>query len=430
MSETAATTGGGWRDFRFLWAGQSTSLFGDQFLKFVLPVLAVQLLGVSESKAILLTFSLSVPFLIIGLPAGAIVDRLPRRLTMIVCDGTQAVIYTLTAILAFYGALTFPLMMFFMLLAGSAFVFFQIASTSIIPEIFRTGRDMQRGNSRLFLSESVMETLGPMTAGPLVAAFGVVSALVINAVTFIGSLSAFLFIKAGDARPDSESDKKEKGWLYRDIREGLAFVISHPRIEPVVSCGVIYVLFARMIEVSLVLYCLNVLGLSAATAGVVVGIAAVGFPVGNILSPHALNRFGTARTLVFGAVVSIAGLIMIPVSGAAGNVAALLAASFVHGLGEGLFGPTALTLRQSETPVKLLGRMNSVQRFFMWGAIPLGSLLTAFFVSLVGLSGVLWIGGVGTSLCLPMLLRRGIWKELRTPNPQSDPATLSEKNSP
>lgn len=406
--------GGGWRDFRLLWFGQSASWFGDQFMKFVLPVFAVQLLGVSESKAIFLTFALSLPFLLIGLPAGAIVDRLPRRLTMIGCDAIQTAVYTAAAIMALSGSLSYTLTLVFMLIAGSAFVFFQVASNSLLPEMFANNSEMQRANSRLFFSESLMDTLGPMAAGPIIAAFGIVAALAINAATFVSSLLSLMFIRAG-GRPPQPPEETRPGWLYRDIREGLFFVIRHPRIEPVVSCGLIYVLFARMIEVSLVLYCLQVLGLDGPTTGFVVGVAAAGFPLGNLMSPLALSRLGAARTLVIGACVSVFGLIMIPLSGSTGQITALVAASFVHGIGEGVFGPTALTLRQSETPIRMLGRMNSVQRFFMWGAIPLGSLLTAALVEPIGLLGVLWVGGLGTTFCLPLLLRRGIWLELRAP---------------
>ncbi|MEV4068063.1 hypothetical protein AB0J22_48800, partial [Nonomuraea dietziae] len=82
--------------------------------------------------------------------------------------------------------------------------------------------------------------------------------------------------------------------------------------------------------------------------------------------------------------------------------------SVVHCVGEGAFSPTSITLRQTETPAELLGRVGSVQRFLLWGAIALGSLAAAGMTALAGLSASVWVGALGTVLCLPALLRRGI----------------------
>jgi MFS family permease len=175
-------------------------------------------------------------------------------------------------------------------------------------------------------------------------------------------------------------------------------VFRHGKIEPAISCGVVYVSFLSMIESSLVLYCKDVLGLSAASIGLVVGATAAGFPIGNLLSPKLVDRVGLGRTLAFSAVVAVCALVLTPIAEAAGSVPALILASIIHGVGEGAFGPTSLTLRQTETPAALLGRVNSVQRFLIWGAIPFGSLMT--FVCM------------GTALCLPVLMRRGLLREV------------------
>ena len=174
--------------------------------------------------------------------------------------------------------------------------------------------------------------------------------------------------------------------MLRDIREGLAFVFRHDRIEPAISCGVVYVAFLSMIESSLVLYCKDVLGLNAASIGLVVGATAAGFPIGNLLSPKLVTRVGVGRTLAFSAATSVFGLMLTPVAGAVGSVTALILASIVHGVGEGAFGPTSLTLRQTEATGALLGRVNSVQRFLIWGAVPFGSLMTFVCIDLWGLS--------------------------------------------
>ena len=401
------------RDFRILWAGQSLNLLGDQILVVALPLLAVQVMGVSASQAVLLPFFLFVPFLIFGLPAGAIVDRLSRRLTMIVCDTIQAVVFVLVTALALNGILTFPMLVLLVTIAGTAVVFFQIAYTSYIPELFSEAQDLQRSNSQLFFSESITKTLGPMLAGSIIAWLGIAAVIAVNAGTFVLSMLSLLVIKHRQSKTTKHQVKKQaRGWIYRDIREGLHFVFRHRRLEPVIMCGVVYVTFSIMVDSTLVLYCLNVLSLSSVIIGFVVGAAAAGFPIGNLLCTQLVNRFGVARTLVVSAIVSVTGLILIPLAGPLGSVTGLIAASVLHGIGEGIFGPTALTLRQTETPDHLLGRINSIQRFLVWGAVSIGNLIAALTIKLFGLSGTLWIGGLGTILCLPLLIRRDILNEL------------------
>lgn len=411
-------------DFRLLWAGQSLSLLGDQFAIVALPLVALDLVGASAAQAALLPFALSAPFLVLGLPAGAIVDRLPRRSTMLVCDAVQAVAFAIIAALALFQMLSFPVLMALVAISGCSVVFFQVAYTSYLPELLSRKEELHVGNSRLFFSESVSRTFGPMAAGPVIAAFGAFAALWANAITFMASLGTLLAIRPTAVRPSPKP--RERGWLVRDIREGTTFVFRHGRLEPVIACGVVYVLFLGMLESSLILFCRSVLGLGATGIGLAVGAVGFGFPIGNLLSARLTARFGVARSLVASASVAVLGLVLTAVSCSLGSLVGLVASGVVHGVGEGVFGPTSLTLRQLETPDAMLSRVNSVQRFLLWGAGSIGSLLAAACIHLWGLHVALWAGGLGTVLCLPMLLRRGILQALRQPHVELAPATQVE----
>ncbi|KAA2262010.1 MFS transporter [Solihabitans fulvus] len=386
-------------------------MVGDQFMALALPLLAVTVLGASASLAALLPFALYAPFWVLGLPAGAIVDRVPRRTAMLLCDGVQALAFLLIATLAATHALSFPLLLVLVVVAGCATVFFQVAYTSVLPEIFTDQQALHRGNTRLSLSESVSRSVGPILAGPVIALTGAVAAIALDAGSFVLSALTLSAIRRRSAAP--AGPPRERGWLRRDIAEGLRFVLRHGQLQPVILCGTVYVLFLSMIEASLVLYCRNVLGLDTFTIGLVVGAAALGFPLGNLVSARLMRRFGPQRALMLGALVSVAGIVAMPVAGSAGSVVGLVVGSVVHGVGEGAFGPTSLTLRQTVTPAALMGRVGSVQRLLVMGAIPAGSLLAAAVIQLVGLPGVLWVGGLGTVLCLPVLVRRDIRAALR-----------------
>jgi len=397
------------RDFGWLWAGQSLSLFGDQFMVLAFPLLAVLILHTSPAVAILLPFALYVPFLVLGLPAGAIIERLRRRTTMIVCNALQLLLFGLVWLLAYLDVLTFPTLALLVVLNGCAVVFFQVAYTSYLPGLLTDVERLHVGNSRLALSESSSLTVGPMVAGPVIQGFGVITAVAANVVSFAVAVLTLTRIRYREPTPVKQP--RSKGWMRQDILTGLRFVSAHPILQPVFACEAVYVVFLSMIETSLVLYCLHVLHLSPRWIGVVTGVAAAGYPVGNLCSVRLGRRLGAHRALMAAAVVSVTGIVLMPVMGTIGGrlgVLGLVVGSIVHCVGEGAYGPTSLTLRQTESPSSLLSRVGSVQRFLIWGAIAIGSLLASGTTVLLGLSGAMWVGATGTVLCLPTLFRRGM----------------------
>lgn len=404
------------KNFNLLWSGQSLSLLGNQFLVIALPFLAVETVGASAAQAVLLPFLMFIPFLAFGLPVGALIDRLPKRKTMILADLVQMLVYATVALMAMGSMLTFPMLMGLILIAGIATVFFQVAYSSFLPEIYSAASDLQKGNAKLFFSESIARTLGPVGAGPLITVFGPPMAILLNGCSFLMSILTLGAIRDAPVARAQDHAPAARTSIMADITTGLKFVFSHPKLEPVFLCGAVYVLFLTVIETSLVLYCKDILLLAPSVIGLVIGAAATGFPIANLIAARLLNHFGMARTLVIAAATSVSGLFLIAVFGAYGSIAGLIAASVLHGLGDGVFGPTSLTLRQTDTPLSLLGRVNSVQRFMIWGAIPLGSVMTSLIIKYIGLEWTLWVGGIGTALCLLPLIRRGILADLREPN--------------
>ncbi|MFJ4133070.1 MFS transporter [Pseudomonas cyclaminis] len=404
------------KSFNLLWSGQSLSLLGNQFMVIALPFLAVVTVGASAAEAVLLPFLMFVPFLAFGLPVGALIDRLPKRNTMILADLVQMLVYATIALMAMGSMLTLPILMGLILIAGTATVFFQVAYNSLLPEMYSTASDLQKGNAKLFFSESIARTLGPIGAGPLITVFGPPMAILLNGCSFLISILTLGAIRDAPVERAQNHASTARRSIMADIKTGLEFVFSHPKLQPVFLCGAVYVLFLTVIETSLVLYCKDILLLAPSVIGLVIGAAAIGFPIANLIAARLLNHFGMARTLVIAAATSVSGLFLIAVFGASGSIAGLIAAGVLHGLGEGVFGPTSLTLRQTDTPSSLLGRVNSVQRFMIWGAIPLGSVMTSLIIKYIGLEWTLWVGGIGTAMCLIPLIRRGILADLREPN--------------
>ena len=397
----------GQRDFWKLWSGQLLSVTGDSFMTLALPLFAVTELHVSTARAALLPFALSLPFLVVSLPAGALIDRWRRRTVMLVCDAAQAGAFGAIVLLAHLHALAFPALMSLLAVSGCAAVFFQVACTSFLPGLAADPDRLHRGNARLYLSESVAKTLGPITAGPVISVLGPVGAIAVNACSFVGSLLAVGGITHRESRVPREKDRARVR-LAAEIGQGLRFVLRHPVLEPVLSAGAVYVFFLSMLDATLVLYLRFSRGMPTGEIGIVLGLAGIGAPLGSIASKRLADRWGASGALVLSAAINVAGTATMPLFATLGWTVGLIAGGIAQGFGDAVFGPISLTLRQNMAGPELVGRVNSVQRFLLWGMIPLGSAAASATIMLTGLPTTLWIGGLGTILCLPTLARRGV----------------------
>ncbi|MEK5485149.1 MFS transporter [Lysinibacillus sp. FSL M8-0355] len=397
-------------NFYKLWLGQSISLLGTQFTVVALPLFALEVLETSEANAALLRGIIFLPYLIFGLVAGALIDILHRKKVLLICSICQGVLFLSVFILTVTNIITFPLLVFLMFLNGIFTTFYNIAIPSFLPEIVTDKDNLKKGNAQLALSESLSIVIGPMLAGIVITLVGLTGLFTVDAVTYFICFVCILFISR--FKPQTEGSLKNVNIksIYINIYEGLIYFKSHPVLEPIVSCGAVYGFFKYILNSILVIFLYKVMDLSELEIGFVVGSAALGFLIGNTILVKKSQQINNTKMLVYSATVSVIGLSLIPVMGYLGTVFGIVAASIIHGMGEGVFGPYAATIRQLASPNHMLGRVNAVQRTLNWGAWALGSFASAFLVSIFGLQTTLFIGGFGTTLCLIVLLRRGISK--------------------
>src|ERR1700689_2578552 len=123
------------RSFRLLWTGETISQVGNAMAVVGVPLVAVLLLHAGVFAVSLLTASAWLPWLAIGLPAGAWVDRLPARPVMIICDLASALLYASVPVTAWAGVLTIGLLVAVQFLAGVASVLFMTAYQVYLPSV-------------------------------------------------------------------------------------------------------------------------------------------------------------------------------------------------------------------------------------------------------------------------------------------------------
>lgn len=387
-----------WRhpDFLKLWAGQTVSQFGSQITLLALPLTAVLVLHASAFQMGLLRVAEYLPYVLVGLVIGAVIDRRRRRPLLIGADIGRALLLGGVSLAASFGLLHLDLLYVAAFLIGLLSLSFDVAYQSFLPSVIARDR-LVEGNSKLQGSESAAQIGGPGLAGVLVQLVSATSALGIDAFSFLLSVLSLLLIRA----PEPIPPRRIGGSSIRgEIVEGLGVALGDPRLRAIAGCGGVWALFDGVLYTVLVLYVLRELALGPIILGLIYASAGVGTFLGAFIAGRVAQRVGQGRAIVAGAIVSSLGTLVVPFAGGPAVLATslLLLAQFLMGLGVMVYAVNQVSLRQAITPDHLLGRMNASIRFIGWVVTPLGALLGGVLGELVGLRTTLVVAALGGAL--------------------------------
>jgi MFS family permease len=388
------------RDFRQLWAAETVSQTGTQVTLVALPVVAVTLLDATPLQMGVLTALETAAFLLIGLPAGAWVDRWRRKRVLVTADLVRAVVLATLPVAYLLDVLTLGQLFVVAAMTGTATVFFDVAYQSYLPAL--VDRDqLVDGNGKLEASRAVAQVAGPGVTGVLLRVVGAPLLLAADAVSFL--LSA-LFL-GGIRRADTVPDPAARRPLRYEIAEGLSFVVRHPLLRRIVACTGTSNLFSAMTNALLVLFVIRSLGLSESTLGFVFSAGAVGGLVGAATAARFARLVGEGRAIPVAATVCAVFWTLVPLAAFGPPVLLLVGGWFGLSWGVVAYNVVQVSFRQRLCPPHLLGRMNASVRFIVFGTMPLGGLLGGVLGSWLGVLPTLWISAVGGFLaCLPVVL--------------------------
>ena len=231
----------GHRDFRLLWGGETVSELGAQVSRLAIPLLAVRTLHATTFEMGLLTAASTAAFLVVGLPAGAWVDRMRRRRLMIGADLGRVLALGSVPVAYALGWLTLAQLFVVTLVSGVLTVFFDVAYQSYLPAL--VGRaHLVEGNAKLTGSEQAAAVAGPSLAGWLVQLLGSATAVAVDAASFVVSALALSAIRADEPRPDVPDGGHPR--LRHDMAEGLRFVFSDALLRAIAATTATANLFA------------------------------------------------------------------------------------------------------------------------------------------------------------------------------------------
>jgi MFS family permease len=389
-------------EFLKLWSAQSISFIGSQITLLALPLAATVELQASPGEMGLLRAVGVAPALLFGLVAGALIDRLRRRPILILCDLAQAVLIASIPVASFLGLLNIGQLYVVAFLAGVCAIFFDVAHMSLLPTLIPRERLIE-GNSKLEMSRSFAKIVGPGLAGLLVQLLTASIALVMDALSFLGSAFFLLLLRTPETPPLSSAARPS---LRREVAEGLRSLWSHPLLRTMALSLCVYNFFSNMIAAVYVLYAVNELAIMPATLGLIYTLGSIGFACGALLAGRAAGRFGVGPVIVWGAGFCDAAFLLIPL--ARGEhwtvVPLLIAAQFFATFAGAMTAINQMSLRQAITPDRLLGRVNATMRVIGVGAAPLGALAAGLLGGTLGLWPTLVIGATGIQFGFVVLL--------------------------
>ncbi|MGW5561360.1 MFS transporter [Micromonospora sp. NPDC003944] len=359
------------RDFRLLWAGQTVSSVGSNITTVALPLVAVAVLDAGTFQVAVLTAAAWLPWLLIGLPAGAWVDRLPRRPVMVVCDLLCAVAFLSVPLAALLGRLTVAQLLVVAVTAGAARVFFETADQVYLPVLLRPGQ-LAEGNAKLQATQTVSYVVGPGLAGLIAQLTGAVAALLVDALTFLASAALLLRIRTREPRV-RRADRS--GSLRQDIAEGLRFVIRDPYLRVLTAFGAASNVGLSGYQAVLVVFLVREVRLEPGLVGALVGVMSVGGVIGALLATRLGWRCGTARALLIGAALAGPPALLIPLAAPGIGLAWPALGGLLVSLGVAVGNVVKGAFRQTYTPHHLLGRVTVSMQLLNYGTIPLAAVL-------------------------------------------------------
>ncbi|MFD7474031.1 MFS transporter [Streptomyces sp. NPDC059837] len=392
MNETPDRPRTGWgvlaqRDFRLLWVGESVSGLGNSVTAVALPLIAVEVLDADSTAVGLLAAAVWLPWLLVGLPVGAWVDRIRKRPLMMACDLVAGAALLSIPSAVWLDALTLQHMVVVALICGAAAVCFDTAYHSYI-RIVLDGRDLLEGNAKLQGSESAVRVAGPGVAGLLAQAFGAVTGLLADAVTFLISVVCLKRIEV--VEPDRAPDE-ERAPLRRQIIEGLRFVGRDPYLRPMVTWGAAINMALMGYQAVQVVFLVRTVGLNPALVGMLLTSGSVGGIVGALMASRFSRRFGSARGLLLLQAVTAPFALLMPMTTAGPGLLLFAMGGFLVGIGISVANIVVGSFRQTYCPPHMLGRVVATAMMINHSTIPVGSLLGGVLGDTVGYRPAMWI---------------------------------------
>ena len=377
-----------------LWTATAISNLGDGVSMVAYPWLAS---AVTRSPILIAAagFASRLPWLIFTLHAGVLTDRFDRRKLIVAMDFMRGLLTVFVGLVVFFNKDSFPALdelttitnletnwpIYFTLLItaflfGLAEVLRDNSAQTLMPSVVDK-ENLEKANGRMWSAESLTNSFIGPPLGSLLIGIAIFIPFFFDAVSFFFAVALIASLK-GTFKPVADDKPREKINFKAEIKEGYAWLWAHPLLRPMaIILGSMNGL-GTMVGATFILFAQEVLETSVFTFALLGTAGAVGGTVGGLLAPKISAKLGSGRSLAMTLAAAPIGSLIIALTTTWQVVWVVVVFETFFAI---LWNTITVSLRQSIIPTHLLGRVNSVYRFFAWGSIPIGMFVGGGLVS-------------------------------------------------
>jgi MFS family permease len=373
------------------YVADAVSNLGTFVSTLAIQLLLITELGADQTQVGLVRFAQWLPYLLFGLLAGVVVDRLRRRPVLVAADIVCAAALGAVGVLTLTGHASVLLVAVAMFLVGAMSMFFTAAHQSYLPTLVPLSA-LPTASARIEQIYSATQSAGPLLGGALVKLLSAPVAVLVDAASYAVSAVVLASIRTPEPRPAPAADRH----VLREVQEGAHFVYRHTLLGPYAVALHATFFFNAAVTTVLVYFAVSDLHLDAVAVGLVLAASGVTGVLAAGAAPRVAEAIGLGRAHVLGTWLWAVGWVPLLWSGAGPRaIVGPVAASLVVGLGSGLSSPLTLSYRNAVTPPRLRGRMNGTIRTFNWGSIAVAAPLGGWLAASTGNRTAIAVGVLG-----------------------------------
>ncbi|GGM47336.1 MFS transporter [Micromonospora sonchi] len=360
------------RGFGWLWISLTAGSVAAQIGAFVLPTAAVLLFGASAGQVGAVNAAATAAYPALGLFAGVLADRVPRRHLMLFGEAVRAAAFAWLPVAAWLGVLDIADLIGVALVVGAAGLVFDVAAQSHLPALVASPDRLPVANGRLETSTALAALAGPAIGGVLIAWLGGDEAPGVAAALLAASVLAVLRIPHGAPRRTGE--RLRPAGVGAEIREGVRTLLRHPLLRPTLIAGTLRSFASAATATIALVFALRALRLDAATVGLLTTLGGAAGVLGAWFAPRLTVRYGVGRTVI---ACCLSGVVwaLLPLALRLPAIPVYLAVALTVSAFVPVWNTAITSLRQAVTPEALLGRVHATARTFTFSAVPLGALV-------------------------------------------------------
>ncbi|WP_329082499.1 MFS transporter [Streptosporangium sp. NBC_01469] len=401
--------------FRNLFAATATSAASVSVARIAIPLVAVMALNVGEFEVGLVSTFLTLPFLLVGLPAGVWVDRLRRRSILVLCQLGRALILFFIPVAWWMNSLSIWQLYIIVLLFGACNVFFDVAYQSYLPSLI--GREkVLEGNAKLTGVQQVFAVGGPSIGGQVV---GLLTAPVSFVVTSIGlAISSLCILRIRTV--EKEPVRKTESRMLREIRAGLYQVRRNTRLLAIAGSTALLNLTSYAVYTVTMLFLARTLNLSPGLIGLFLSVSGVGGLLGAFVSRRISEKLGAGPAMWLILFLGSPFALALPFAGSGWTLWLAACANGITAFMTVVYNVTQVSCTQVLTPDEFLGRVNATMRFLTWSVMPIGSMLGGAAAGWLGPREALFVCAAASCLAFipifvsPLRNMREVRRQTRT----------------